>query len=262
MQFHRDFFCSVLIWILSAVVISFAQLDFTKDAGNPAMSGGSAGEWNRHVFMPHVIYNPDSMRYEMWFGATKESRPYSIGFAVSADRINWSVVGSNPVMTADAGTWEESNIQSQIVLREDGQYKMWYAGWRGSDPGGIGYATSPDGIHWTKFNDNPILDIGDSAWDAGGPASLCVLPVPGGGYKMWYAAYDAGFDSTAIGYATSADGINWQRDTLNNPVLKPGLKGDWDHDEIRLPRVVSMDSSYYMYYTGLGNNSRAIGVAS
>jgi hypothetical protein len=34
---------------------------------------------------------------------------------------------------------------------------MFYEGWNGSGLDFIGYASSPDGVHWSKYQDNPIL---------------------------------------------------------------------------------------------------------
>jgi hypothetical protein len=37
---------------------------------------------------------------------------------------------------------------------------MWYTGNRGSNPSCVGYATSPDGLSWTRHVTNPVLDVG------------------------------------------------------------------------------------------------------
>jgi beta-1,2-mannobiose phosphorylase / 1,2-beta-oligomannan phosphorylase len=34
---------------------------------------------------------------------------------------------------------------------------MWYSGGEKFEPNAIGYATSPDGLNWTKHPDNPIF---------------------------------------------------------------------------------------------------------
>ena len=45
-------------------------------------------------------------------------------------------------------------IISASVINDGGTYKMWYAGFVGISPGHarIYYATSPDGLTWTKYN--------------------------------------------------------------------------------------------------------------
>ncbi len=47
-----------------------------------------------------------------------------------------------------------------------------------------------------------------------------VMPITGG-YKMWYTGYTTAWTNGALslGYATSVDGISWQKDHPKNPVL-------------------------------------------
>ncbi len=71
---------------------------------------------------------------------------------------------------------------------------------------------------------------------------------------MWYAATDLNESEFNIGYAFSVNGINWQRDTLNNPVLEVGSPGSWDEYAVSIPFVHRIDSTYYMWYFGWKNN--------
>jgi len=67
---------------------------------------------------------------------------------------------------------------------------------------GIGYATSPDGIHWTRDGDNPILHKDDGVgWRDSRTYCPAVLR-DGSAYKMWFAGRGNG--AYAIGYATAA----------------------------------------------------------
>jgi hypothetical protein len=147
---------NLLLLLLVAILILsdkqvFGQIPWTKDPNNPVLSGGASGSWNRHVIWPNVIYNADSARYEMWFSATDGPppsgwRPFRIGFATSPDGISWTM-HPDPVLEPDAGTWDESTVEGAAVIRENGQYKMWYEGWSPPDEvSALGYATSPDGI--------------------------------------------------------------------------------------------------------------------
>jgi len=109
------------------------------------------------------------------------------------------------------GAWDDYHVSGPSVLYEDGTYKMWYTGNDGSNTR-IGYATSPDGIVWTKYAGNPVLDLGaPGAWDDVNVFDPSVL-FEAGTYKMWYAGYD---DSTwRIGYATSSATIAIRTDKL------------------------------------------------
>jgi hypothetical protein len=107
-----------------------AQTQWTKDPENPALLNGNPGTWNFDVFNPFVIYNEDSVRYEMWFVGGGDSYPYiyQIGYAVSYDGSDWTMPYSTPVLTATPGSWDSVVVFSPMVIRENGQYKMWYAG--------------------------------------------------------------------------------------------------------------------------------------
>jgi beta-1,2-mannobiose phosphorylase / 1,2-beta-oligomannan phosphorylase len=235
---------------------AFGQYAWTKDARNPVFSGVN-GTWSNNVFSPCVLFNLDSARYEMWFSANPgptsnpDWDPYSVGFAVSNDGINWSMYPS-PVLSPSPGTWDSFTIQSPFVLRENGQYKMWYSSYNNafpSLPGYFGYATSPDGIHWTKYTGNPIFGPGTAAWEAAGPSNCKVIPKQGG-YRMWFNGFNLSLTTVKIGYAESSDGVNWIRDTVHNPILDVGSTGQWDDARIGPGSVVTIDDSVYMWYTG------------
>ena len=65
----------------------------------------------------------------------------------------------NPVFTAEGpGHWDVKLRERGWILREGTTYHMWYTGYDGTREGlkMLGYATSPDGIHWTRDPNNPI----------------------------------------------------------------------------------------------------------
>ena len=69
----------------------------------------------------------------------------------------------NPVFKGTGGdTWDQKIRERGYILREDSVYHMWYTGYR-EDPETdmhLGYATSPDGLNWTRYEGNPIFDSG------------------------------------------------------------------------------------------------------
>jgi predicted GH43/DUF377 family glycosyl hydrolase len=263
-------FFTVLIFFLQAGFLtnSIAQVEWIKDPANPIPLNGESSTWNRHVFFPNVLYNADSSCYEMWFSASVGQdnpnwRPYRIGFATSQDGISWAM-HPDPVLKPEAGTWDESTIDHATVLRENGEYKMWYTSWSQTSPEAkIGYATSTDGKTWQKHAD-PIMGPGTRAWEDGGVGYCTVMPVQGGGYKMWYSGLEKpvlGADSVWTGYATSEDGISWQR--MNNPVLTPGSPEEWDEAMAGATQVHVINDKYYMWYVGnrINLNPRHTGLA-
>jgi len=229
-----------------------AQVNWTKYSGNPVLTG-QPGTWYAYVSMNTVLYNPDASRYEMWFEAGAQiDRPYKIGFAYSNNGISWTIHPEPVLNPGSAGEWDSYSLEGPFVIRENGQYKMWYGACATFPWFKIGYATSSDGINWTKHS-TPILEPGVQTWESGMVLYCCVMPYENG-YKMWYSgASTAGVSSQeCIGYATSPDGINWER-YANNPVLLPGVNGQWDDTWIFLSKVLYIDDIYYMWYGATDN---------
>ncbi len=63
-------------------------------------------------------------------------------------------------------------------------------------------------------------------------------------FHMLYRAQGPDYVSY-IGYAVSADGVNWSR--LDKPVLSPG--NEWETRGVEDPRVTFIDNKFYMTYT-------------
>jgi hypothetical protein len=139
---------------------------------------------------------------------------HSIGYATSLDGIAWTLYDdpatteapfqfSDPVLMHGSSTeFDYRFAQGATVLRTDEGYELWYDGKRSiPDPSAIGYATSPDGIVWTKHPANPILtSAGSSAGQLFHPSVLFYDDE----YHMWLSLF--GNDPSAfshIGYATA-----------------------------------------------------------
>jgi len=222
---------------------SFDPSAWRKLPGNPVLSIGSPGSWDdQFVFAPSVLI--DGATYKMWYaGSSATDTTRKIGYATSPDGITWTRQGSAPVFTASsAGSWDVK-ISFPMVIKDGSTYKMWYTGLNASDAGQIGYATSPDGISWTRYATNPVLTFGaNGSWDAvyiGSPNEIKV----GSQYHMWYR----GGVNGGIGYATSPDGIVWTKYT-GNPVIALG-SGGWDQSPYH-PRVIYDGVGFHMWYSG------------
>jgi predicted GH43/DUF377 family glycosyl hydrolase len=239
-----------------------SQTMWTKYPGNPVLSGGDPGKWNRHIFGPEVIFNEDSARFEMWFTGSYGPptwRPYQIGYATSSDGISWTPHDSS-VMVCDPGTWEASTVEFPSVIKEVDTLKMWYTGWSAVVPRSIGYATSTDGITWIKDTlNNPVMGPGTEPWEAGGNF-FCEVMKDFDTLKMWYTGRDVAGTSWQIGYATSLDGITWDR--YGPPVIPSGSPGEWDDEYIAVDDVIKMGNIYYLFYTSIESGLYQIGLAT
>jgi predicted GH43/DUF377 family glycosyl hydrolase len=161
----------------------------------------------------------------------------------------WFKYPGNPVLVPGPESWDNIDVSFGKVLFDGSEYKMWYTG--AGNIFQIGYATSVDGMNWNKYSGNPVLSPGDpGSWDAGGVGIPTVI-FDGSTYHMWYAGSPTNpLTQIRIGYATSTDGILWQKDTLNNPVLNIGSSGEWDDLWVTHPTVIKDGADYKMWYTG------------
>jgi sucrose-6-phosphate hydrolase SacC (GH32 family) len=65
----------------------------------------------------------------------------------------------NPLFEGEGpGHWDETMRERGWVMKEDGIYHLWYSGYvfPESNAKHLGYATSKDGIAWTRYPSNPI----------------------------------------------------------------------------------------------------------
>ncbi len=185
-------------------------------------------DWNRGTYGPvSVLYNPAASNigvnpfdytYAMYYDGTTGGVE-SIGLGYSADgNTDWRIYGSDPVLNYGVtGDWDSDYVSAGTVIRgSDGTWRMWYSGSGPSGGGnqGIGFATSSDGLTWTKDADNPVYSIYQGvAWRDVRCYTPSVLYNPtrfdGHGdacsYKLWFTGEASATGNRTIGYAYSAE---------------------------------------------------------
>jgi beta-1,2-mannobiose phosphorylase / 1,2-beta-oligomannan phosphorylase len=80
--------------------------------------------------------------------------------AFPAELVHWKAAPDNPVFTAEgAGHWDVKIRERGWILREGDAYHLWFTGYDGTRDGIklLGYATSSDGLHWSRSSDNPLV---------------------------------------------------------------------------------------------------------
>jgi beta-1,2-mannobiose phosphorylase / 1,2-beta-oligomannan phosphorylase len=73
--------------------------------------------------------------------------------------VNFKPDGKAPVFTAGAkGQWDEAIRERGWIMKEGDLWRMWYTGYRDGRESTkyLGYASSTDGIHWTRHEKNPL----------------------------------------------------------------------------------------------------------
>jgi predicted GH43/DUF377 family glycosyl hydrolase len=197
----------LLCGLLAGTARSADDGPLTRSPSNPLLSRGPSGSFDQIKIGPRAILDEGPSDWKMWYEGVPAGNQSVAGYATSTDGLTWTKYAGNPVMTPTQ-TWEgvggtNHETSPSTVLKEGGVYKMWYHGIEGTTRR-IGYATSSDGITWTHYAGNPVLDVGaNGEWDAGGIGEPKVIHV-GSTYVMYYVHT---VDPGGVGLATSADGV-------------------------------------------------------
>jgi hypothetical protein len=170
----------------------------------PMLAADKAPSWGYGGLYVHSILPTDN-GYALYYSPANLGG--NIGMATSSDGIHWtkyddpattdsSHATSDPVFekSTDPDAWDRAYIAGSMVRRSENGWEVFYAGSDYSYSFSVGYATSEDGITWTRYKDNPVLSQGGVSF---APDSLVVVD---GAYYLYYN-YPVG-QTACIGVAT------------------------------------------------------------
>ncbi len=216
-----------------------------------------ASKWEDDINRPAVVKRADG--YHLWYTGQANGHS-SIGYATSLDGKVWKRMSAQPVLSADQ-PWEKAAVMCPHVIWDAQMklFRMWYSAGEQYEPNAIGYATSPDGLHWTKRPGGPVFGPGkDKVFDQARVTGCAVVP-HGGWYYMFYIGF-RDIDHAQIGIARSRDGITgWERHP-DNPIIRPG-QDSWDHDACYKPYAIFDGKQWLLWYNGRHGNFEQIGLA-
>jgi len=226
----------------------------------PVLTLGERGTFDEFGTYPvSVIRYGDEIRAYYGGWTRCESVPFNvaIGLAVSTDGgETFRKVGTGPVLSYSVN--EPFIISGPKIRRFQDKWFLFYiAGerWlRGPDGRPepvyrIRLATSDDGIDWTKL-DRDLIKRKIEPYECQASPDVFYL---NGKYHMYFCYrysidYRNGVRGYRIGYASSTDLLNWERDDS-----KAGIdvsESGWDSEMLSYPHVFSIDGQVYMYYLG------------
>ena len=79
--------------------------------------------------------------------------------AFPPELVNFAPLQQQPVFAASPGKWDAHIRERGWIMIEDGVWKLWYTGYASPDAvRKLGYATSSDGLNWTRHPRNPLVD--------------------------------------------------------------------------------------------------------
>lgn len=247
--FIKKLICSVII-IISLLVYPIISIIHSISFYNSTNYGWKKnsyypvlGNYNtKSLFDPNVIID-DEGTYRMYVSYRSEK---SIAVSTSKDGVNWSelkVVLENN----EENDWE-AEVNRCSVIYKDGKYYMWYTGQK-NNKSNIGIAVSKDGYEFTRITERPIL-VPEYDYEKESVMNPYVLYDESENvYKMWYAAGET-YEPDVIAYATSKDGINWEK-YKDNPIVKKGDENDLDSCKVGGCEVYKIkENNYIMFYIG------------
>jgi uncharacterized repeat protein (TIGR01451 family) len=223
-------------WHLGEDLYSVAAMHYAESPGGkawynvqPLQNGavpivtGIWPDWNRGSYGPcDVLYNAGASNsgtdWTFWMyydGTTGGDEAIGLGF--SADGVTWTGYDAGGDGQADAvmngtyvsGDWDFNYLSRATVWREGpGDYRMWYSSGVDTMNHGLGYATSPDGLSWTRDPNNPIFykdDVGYPGYPWRENRSYTPMVLRAGNlWFMWYSGEDGGGKCIGVAYASAA----------------------------------------------------------
>ena len=188
----------------------------------PVLKTGSIGEWDEGFIYPSSLVQLEDGTFRIYYtggGDFQRELLTHTGIAVSSDGKNWikynnpetsqhPFAESDPVLPlGEKSEWDSYGSWSSFVYKNHEGYCMYYTGLiykDGNQECSIGFAWSKDGIHWEKFQDNPIFGVEDDPY-------LTTIPERAIIEDSWlvfrdticYMYYDYGVIVGKIGVATA-----------------------------------------------------------
>jgi predicted GH43/DUF377 family glycosyl hydrolase len=246
--------------VICAGLWLFLPSAIIRAEGAPETSGG----WRKYEQNP-VLGGPlgtcfdvavlrENKKYRMWFSWRPKK---SVALVESDDGIHWSppaiVLGPN-----EATDWESDINRPVVVHRQDG-YHMWYTG-QARKQSWIGYARSTDGRAWQRVFAKPVL-APEAPWEKA--AVMCphvIWDQSTGQFRMWYSGGEQ-YEPDAIGYASSSDGVTWNKHA-SNPIFQSDPNIAWEKHKVTACQVEAQNGWFLMFYIGFRDVDHAqIGIA-
>jgi hypothetical protein len=244
---------------------TFVDLDIENPAKvlyvhkKPILPLGGPGTFDEFGMMPSAALRVGN---EIWLYTIGWQRgqtvPYlnAIGLVISKDNgMTFERPFKGPVL--DRTPFEPYSTMSPCVLRDGDLWRMWYgSGVDWVEINGkyepiyyIKYAYSSDGLKWERpGNDCIPVKTPDEASTR--PTVIYENEL----YHMLFSYrgsqdFRGGKDGYRLGYATSHDGVLWQRNDANTGITL-GNHGEWDSEMMAYPAIVDTPSNRFLFYNG------------
>jgi hypothetical protein len=181
-----------------------------------------------------VIYDEDEHIFKMWYNsfatASKPDIQQLLLYATSIDGIHWERPQLNIVEFHGSKannaflswcSWNHSVIKDDSDPDASRRYKLAYWNWKIAGKEGVWVAFSPDGIHWSVYENNPVIPMaasGDTFSVMQDPNSREFWMYHKSAISSQPASVFGGASLRKVARVVSKDFVHWRDDEL---VLEP-----------------------------------------
>lgn len=220
---------------------------------------GSIDWMHSHAAVPFIDKISENT-YKLYFTSRTKNNISTVGSLIFDSHFNIHKVNSEPVLThGKIGMFDEHGVTGSYCLNINNKKYLYFVGWNQSKTtpfrNAIGLAISDDGgSTYRKLSEGPIVDR--SLVDPSFVAGTCVY-YDDDLFKMWYISCvrweivdDKPRHYYHLKYATSKDGINWDR----KGVVAIDFKSKYEY-AISQPWVIKENGLFKMWYSFRGQPS-------
>ncbi|MGI8742201.1 MAG: glycoside hydrolase family 130 protein [Bryobacteraceae bacterium] len=151
-------------------------------------------------------------------------------------------ISTQPILKPQGEGFEAAGVFNPAVVRYDGRFVMLYRAQDRKGTSRLGYADSPDGVHF-KRRPEPVLSP-ETAYEKDGGVEDPRLVNIDGRFYLTYTGYNT--KDAQLCLAISTDLIHWDR----KGVILPAYKGRWNTGWTKSGAILDhkVNGKYWMYF--------------
>lgn len=232
----------------------------------PVLDIGAPGSFDDHGVVPVSVLREEGKIYLYYVGfQLREDVPYTMfaGLAVSDDGEQFTRVSTASILPP---TSDEPYARCGVHVMRDGKgYRMLYIGSIGE-----GWTEGPTGKRLPLYSMKSLASATRDAWNSAPETAMQFQNTDEHGFGRPYAwkendlwrmlysirTYSQGY---LIGYAESADGVQWVRKDEEAGLSPSG--NDWESESVSYPHLFTHHGKTYVFYNGNGCGKTGVGYA-
>lgn len=191
--------------------------------------------------------------YHSYPGTGYESGPAEIGMAWSEDEelLEWHFPEKPCFSWKDGDEWEAGGLYKACIIEKEGTWYMFYNAkdkeerWTEQ----TGLAVSSDLLHWTRYEENPVLCVDRESWDKWFVSDPYIVKDKDTWVNFYFGygkLYEDGHTHAQEGLALSPDLFHWEK--VREPIITYGEPGSIDSGHAHKASIVYYNGVLYHFY--------------